>query len=170
MLSLHETGKSPSGTECLSQLPPTVNSDLWRTLLTPSCLPIVMFVSATRWLVALLWLITEFTKEPSWPAAFGLAFATYRLLMSGIRRSRGISSFPGFRLALFARPLATNRLKLAVEVSGIKFYEMITAPIQLVQTTRFELSNRREAEIDPATRRIRNHIEWKPLVISRRSK
>jgi hypothetical protein len=33
----------------------------------------VMFLSAICWLVCLLWLITEFTRKPSWPVALGLA-------------------------------------------------------------------------------------------------
>jgi hypothetical protein len=42
----------------------------------------VMFLAAFCWSVCLLWLITEFTRKPSWAAALGLAFATYCLLMT----------------------------------------------------------------------------------------
>ena len=46
-------------------------------------LTFVMFLSAVCWSVCLLWLITEFTGKSSWPAALGLAFATYSLLLTG---------------------------------------------------------------------------------------
>ena len=46
-------------------------------------LTFVMFLSAICWSVCLLWLITEFTRKSSWPAALGLAFATYSLLLTG---------------------------------------------------------------------------------------
>ncbi len=46
-------------------------------------LTFVMFLSANCWSVCLLWLITEFTGKSSWPAALGLAFATYSLLLTG---------------------------------------------------------------------------------------
>ncbi len=53
------------------------------TTATSYWLCFVMFVSATCWLVCLLWLITEFTKKPSWTVAVGLAFAIYCLLIAG---------------------------------------------------------------------------------------
>jgi hypothetical protein len=42
----------------------------------------VMFSSGICWLVCLLWLVTEFTRSPSWHVALGLVFATYCLLLS----------------------------------------------------------------------------------------
>jgi hypothetical protein len=62
-----------------------------------------MFVSVTRRLVALLWLINEFTKEPPWPAAAGLAFATYCLLMNGYPQVTRDFRFSGF---VWSFPLA----------------------------------------------------------------
>ena len=41
-----------------------------------------MFLSAICWLSCLLWLITEFTRKPSWLLALGLSFATYALFMT----------------------------------------------------------------------------------------
>ena len=46
-------------------------------------LTFLMFLSAICWSVCLLWLIMEFIRENSWPAALGLAFATYSLLLTG---------------------------------------------------------------------------------------
>ena len=46
-------------------------------------LTFVMFLSAICWSVCLLWLITEFTRRSSLPAALGLAFATCSLLLTG---------------------------------------------------------------------------------------
>ncbi len=43
----------------------------------------VIFLSVICWSVCLLWLITEFIRKPSWPAALALAFATYCLLIAG---------------------------------------------------------------------------------------
>jgi hypothetical protein len=53
----------------------------------------VMFVSAVCWLVCLLWLITEFTRKPSWPVALGLAFATYCLLVAGYPQVTILSAY-----------------------------------------------------------------------------
>jgi hypothetical protein len=53
----------------------------------------VMFLSAICWLVCLLWLITEFTRKPSWPVAVGLAFATYCLLMAGYPQVTILSAY-----------------------------------------------------------------------------
>ena len=53
----------------------------------------VMFLSAICWMVCLLWLITEFTRRPSWPAALGLAFATYCLLMVGYPQVTILSAY-----------------------------------------------------------------------------
>jgi hypothetical protein len=63
------------------------------TTATSYWLCFVMFVSATCWLVALLWLTTEFTKKPSWPAAVGLAFATYCLLVGGYPQVAILSAY-----------------------------------------------------------------------------
>lgn len=46
-------------------------------------LTFVMFLSAICWSLCLLWLITEFIRQGSWPRAIGLAFATYSLLLTG---------------------------------------------------------------------------------------
>ena len=53
----------------------------------------VMFLSAICWPVCLLWLITEFTRKRSWPVAFGLAFATYCLLISGYPQVTILSAY-----------------------------------------------------------------------------
>ncbi len=53
----------------------------------------VMFLSAICWTVCLLWLITEFTRKPSWAVAFGLAFATYCLLMAGYPQVTILSAY-----------------------------------------------------------------------------
>ena len=45
-------------------------------------LSFVMFLSALCWAIALLWLITEFTRQASWLRALGIAFATYSLLLA----------------------------------------------------------------------------------------
>jgi hypothetical protein len=53
-------------------------------------------------------------------------------------------------LILSARPLETDQLTLATEVNGIKLYETTTAPVDLLQTSRFKFSNGGEAAIDPS--------------------
>ena len=63
---------------------------------------------------------------------------------------------PAFALSnvevvLSSRPLATNRLNLVAEVNEIKLYEPMLAPVGLLQTPRFQLSNR-EAAVDPSVR------------------
>lgn len=45
-------------------------------------LTFIMFLSPICWTVCLLWLITQFTRRPSWFAALGMAFATYSLLLT----------------------------------------------------------------------------------------
>lgn len=60
------------------------------------------------------------------------------------------SLFSGIHLILSARPLAADQLTLATEVNGIKLYETVTAPIELLQTPCFKFSNGREAAIDPS--------------------
>jgi hypothetical protein len=57
--------------------------------------------------------------------------------------------FSGVHLILSARPIATDQLTLATEANGIKLYETITTPIELLQTPHFKYSNRGEAAIDP---------------------
>ena len=68
-----------------------------------------------------------------------------------VRRALADQGFPfsGVHLILSARPLATDQLTLATEANGIKLYETITRPIELLQTQRFQFSNRGEAAIDP---------------------
>jgi hypothetical protein len=56
--------------------------------------------------------------------------------------------FSNVRLILSTRPIATDQLTLAAEVNGIKLYETATAPIDLLQTRHFQVSNRGEAAID----------------------
>ena len=58
--------------------------------------------------------------------------------------------FSNVHLILSTRPIATDQMKLAAEVNGIKLYETATAPIGLLQTPRFQFSNRGEATIDPS--------------------
>ena len=57
--------------------------------------------------------------------------------------------FSNIEVILSKRSLKTDRLKLAAEVNGIKLYETITTPIELLQTPRFKYSNGGEATIDP---------------------
>lgn len=68
-----------------------------------------------------------------------------------IRRALADQGFPfsSVHMILSARPLATDQLTLAAEANGIKLYETITRPIELLQTQRFQFSNRGEATIDP---------------------
>jgi hypothetical protein len=74
----------------------------------------VMFVAATCWMVCLLWLITEFTNRPSWPAALGLAFATYCLLMSGYPQVTILSAYTigAYALMRLVQMPGTRREKL----------------------------------------------------------
>jgi hypothetical protein len=58
--------------------------------------------------------------------------------------------FSSVHLILSARPLAADQLTLATEVNGIKLYETITTPIELLQTPRFKFSNGGEVAIDPS--------------------
>ena len=53
----------------------------------------IMFVSAICWPVCLLWLITEFTRKPSWPIALGLTFATYCLLLTSYPQVTVLSAY-----------------------------------------------------------------------------
>jgi hypothetical protein len=53
----------------------------------------VMFVAAICWPVCLLWLVTEFTRKPSWPVAFGLVFATYCLLLTSYPQVTVLSAY-----------------------------------------------------------------------------
>ena len=57
--------------------------------------------------------------------------------------------FSNIEVILSKRSLKTDRLKLVAEVNGIKLYETITTPIELLQTPRFKYSNAGEAAIDP---------------------
>jgi hypothetical protein len=59
--------------------------------------------------------------------------------------------FSGAHLILSAHPLVTDQLTLAAEVNGIKLYETVTAPVDLLQTPHFKFSNGGEAAIDPST-------------------
>ena len=74
----------------------------------------VMFVSAICWTVCLLWLITEFTRKPSWPVALGLAFATYCLLMSGYPQVTILSAYTtgAYALIRLVQMSGTRREKL----------------------------------------------------------
>jgi hypothetical protein len=58
--------------------------------------------------------------------------------------------FSNIEVILSKRSLKTDRLKLAAEVNGIKLYETITTPVELLQTPRFKYSNGGEATIDPS--------------------
>ena len=53
----------------------------------------VMFVSAICWPVCLLWLLTEFTRKPSWPIALGMVFATYCLLITSYPQVTILSAY-----------------------------------------------------------------------------
>ncbi len=75
LLFLRSLGLHPAASVCAALgLAFTTSVSYW--------LCFVMFLSAICWSVCLLWLITEFTRKPSWAAALGLAFATYCLLMT----------------------------------------------------------------------------------------
>ena len=56
----------------------------------------------------------------------------------------------GIHLILSAHPLAADQLTLAAKVRGIKLYETVTAPVDLLQTPRFKFSNAGEAALDPS--------------------
>jgi hypothetical protein len=87
-----------------------------------------------------------------WSAAgTGMYGRHFRFL--DVRRALADQGFPfsGVHLILSARPLATDHLTLATEVNGIKLYETVTAPVDLLQTSHFKFSNGREAAIDPST-------------------
>jgi hypothetical protein len=53
-------------------------------------------------------------------------------------------------LILSAHPLASDRLRLAAEVEGIKIYQTVAAPIDLQQTTAFRFLENGAADIDAA--------------------
>jgi len=74
----------------------------------------VMFVSAVCWTVCLLWLVTEFTRKPSWPVALGLAFATYCLLMAGYPQVTILSAYiiGAYALIRLVQMSGTRREKL----------------------------------------------------------
>lgn len=76
----------------------------------------VMFISATCWLVCLLWLITEFTKKPSWLLAIGLAFATYCLLVAGYPQVTILFAYlvGAYALIRFAQMSGTQREKFGM--------------------------------------------------------
>jgi hypothetical protein len=84
------------------------------TTATSYWLCFVMFVSTTCWLVCLLWLITEFTRKPSWPVALGLAFATYCLLMTGYPQATILSAYitGAYALIRLVQMSGTRREKL----------------------------------------------------------
>jgi hypothetical protein len=74
----------------------------------------VTFLSAICWMVCLLWLITEFTRKPSWPVAIGLAFATYCLLMTGYPQVTTLSAYTtgAYALIRLVQMPGTRREKL----------------------------------------------------------
>ncbi len=85
-------------------------------------LTFVMFLSAICWSVCLLWLITEFTRKSSWPAALGLVFATYSLLLTGypqmtVLLTYMIGAYTLIRLGQMRPPLR-EKLWRALELSG----------------------------------------------------
>ena len=74
----------------------------------------VMFLSSICWTVCLLWLITEFTRKPSWPVTLGLAFATYCLLMTGYPQVTILSAYTtgAYALIRLVQMPCTHREKL----------------------------------------------------------
>lgn len=74
----------------------------------------VMFLSSTCWTVCLLWLVTEFTRKPSWAVALGLAFATYCLLMAGYPQVAILSAYMtgAYALIRLVQMSGTRREKL----------------------------------------------------------
>jgi hypothetical protein len=85
-------------------------------------LTFVMFVSAICWSVCLLWLLTDFTRKSSWPAALGVAFATYSLLLTGypqmtILFSYMLTAYSLIRLGQMQSPLS-GKCRKALELAG----------------------------------------------------
>ncbi|MGB8476863.1 MAG: hypothetical protein WCE61_22520 [Candidatus Acidiferrum sp.] len=85
-------------------------------------LTFIMFLSAICWSVCLLWLITEFTRKRSWPAALGLAFATYSLLLTGypqmtVLLTYMIAAYTLIRLGQMRSPLR-EKLWRTLQLSG----------------------------------------------------
>ncbi len=81
----------------------------------------VMFVSAMCWPVCLLWLITEFTRKPSWSAALGLVFAIYCWLLSSYPQVTILSAYmigPFALIRLMQKP-GTGRQKLWISIAMI---------------------------------------------------
>jgi hypothetical protein len=79
-------------------------------------LSFLMFLSAICWSVCLLWLITEFTRKPSWLTALGLAFATHSLLMTAYPQITILYGYmiAGYALIRLLQMSATSREKLRV--------------------------------------------------------
>jgi len=71
--------------------------------------------------------------------------------------------FSNVKVILSKRSLKTDRLKLAAEANGIKLYETITIPIEVLQTPRFKFLNEGEATIAPSAgsaNLLSRLVEW----------
>lgn len=99
-------------------------------------LTFVMFLSAICWSVCLLWLITEFTGKSSWPAALGLAFATYSLLLTGypqmtILLAYMIVAYTLTRLGMMRSPLREKFWKALALFGCAGFGVLAALPVYL---------------------------------------
>jgi len=92
-----------------------------------------VFLSAPCWALGLMWLIRRFIQRPSYPLAFGLAYATYSLFMSAYPQSIILQFYlvAGFALFLLWKTEVTAKKKtlLGAALTGAAFFGVLmTAP------------------------------------------